>query len=209
MTGIRERKKKEARTKILHAAKAIFEEKDFESVKMSEIALKADLGVGTVYNYFDSKNEVFMETLVDTMGLDKDLKFDLSKLVEVETIQIVIDYTMQYIKKIKYFPKKLMKQMIKVSLSGKNSEYLLNQMMKYDFAFIQELENLLDEMNEEGLFVSEFDPQMASEVIYSTIMYEVLMYLYTDQIEIEWIEKNIEKRIRFVLMGKTINREKG
>ncbi len=77
MAGRREKKKKIAREKILKAALDIFEHKGFEKASISEIAEQADLGVGTVYNYFKSKDEIFIETFTSQMDVETSYDFDM------------------------------------------------------------------------------------------------------------------------------------
>lgn len=58
-------RKKEAgnkREQILHAAVEKFLEKDFYQVTVTEIAELAEVGKGTVYEYFSSKEELFKES---------------------------------------------------------------------------------------------------------------------------------------------------
>lgn len=45
--------------KIKEAAKAVFIEKGYSETKMSEIAAKASISVGTIYNYYKNKKDLF------------------------------------------------------------------------------------------------------------------------------------------------------
>ena len=56
----RELKKVENRQKILDAATHEFKTQGFAKTSVSDIMKKSDLGVGTFYNYFNSKEEVLM-----------------------------------------------------------------------------------------------------------------------------------------------------
>src|SRR3989304_9205514 len=51
----RERKKAEARRRIYEAAVHLFLEKGFEATTVAQIAGRADVGKGTVFNYFPHK----------------------------------------------------------------------------------------------------------------------------------------------------------
>lgn len=56
------RKKSEQRCQaILDAAKAVFEQVGFEQATMTEIAAKAGHSKATLYNYFSSKEQLFLE----------------------------------------------------------------------------------------------------------------------------------------------------
>ena len=58
--GLRERQKTGRTQRILDAATVLFTEKGFDQVKAEEIAEHAEVSVGTLYNYFGSKNEILL-----------------------------------------------------------------------------------------------------------------------------------------------------
>ena len=58
--GRRERKKLLSRKAILDAAVREFSRKGFKETSVADIMNAADLGIGTFYNYFESKEEILM-----------------------------------------------------------------------------------------------------------------------------------------------------
>lgn len=54
----RERKKQETREKIYHTALTLFRIQGFEKTSVDQITSRADVGKGTFYNYFPSKEAV-------------------------------------------------------------------------------------------------------------------------------------------------------
>lgn len=61
--GLRERQKNQRRKAILDAACALFVRDGFDATKTEAIADAAELSLGTLYNYFDSKGEVLLTLL--------------------------------------------------------------------------------------------------------------------------------------------------
>jgi len=51
----------ETRTRLLKAAKSVFEDNGFLAARISDITKRAGLSHGSFYNYFDSKQEIFRE----------------------------------------------------------------------------------------------------------------------------------------------------
>src|SRR3954463_15668552 len=60
----RQRRNREA---LIRAAKAVLTEKGIDAATMLEIAERADVGAGTVYSYFKSKDELAIAVLEDIM----------------------------------------------------------------------------------------------------------------------------------------------
>lgn len=60
MTGLRERQKAGRRRDILAAASQLFRNDGFADTSVEAIAALAEVGTGTVYNYFSSKGDLLM-----------------------------------------------------------------------------------------------------------------------------------------------------
>jgi len=72
MMGIAERRVKEKqrrRQAILQAAKGLFFKQGFATTTMTQIAAAAELGKGTLYLYFQNKEELYISLLVEGMQL--------------------------------------------------------------------------------------------------------------------------------------------
>ncbi|GIW13579.1 MAG: TetR family transcriptional regulator [Tepidiforma sp.] len=61
--GRLERRKARTRAAILQAASTLFHQQGFEETSIQQIAEAADTGVGTLYGYFTSKEELLREVL--------------------------------------------------------------------------------------------------------------------------------------------------
>jgi AcrR family transcriptional regulator len=59
--GLRERQKAERRQAISDAATALFVERGFDAVTLTEVAEAAGVSVKTIFNYFGSKEELFLD----------------------------------------------------------------------------------------------------------------------------------------------------
>ena len=61
MTGLRTRKKAEARDRIVDAAIALFDERGIEGTSMDDIARAVELSRATVFNYFPYKEAILVD----------------------------------------------------------------------------------------------------------------------------------------------------
>ena len=67
----RQKQKEEKKNRIIRAATQVFAQKGFAGTVMSDIAVQAGLGKGTLYEYFDSKEDLFFavfQWFTDQMG---------------------------------------------------------------------------------------------------------------------------------------------
>ncbi len=67
MTGApskREQLREERRQQIIDAALAVFTQKGFHAANVSDVAAQAGVSQGTIYWYFESKEELLMAALL-------------------------------------------------------------------------------------------------------------------------------------------------
>ena len=71
------RHKQEVRGRIIQSAIECFSKNGFDRTRMDEISLLADLSKGTLYNYFDNKEDLFNAICEDSLDL---LKIQLDQI---------------------------------------------------------------------------------------------------------------------------------
>lgn len=88
MVNIRDRKKLETQARILAAAAELFGERGIEAVTVEEIAARACVGKGTIYNYFVAKEHMVAALLVeiDREVFDRMDRLDISDLSAAEAL---------------------------------------------------------------------------------------------------------------------------
>jgi AcrR family transcriptional regulator len=64
-SGLRAEAKELFREAILRAAEAEFAERGFEAARIQDVAKRARIGVGTVYNHFDQKSDIVLALLAE------------------------------------------------------------------------------------------------------------------------------------------------
>jgi AcrR family transcriptional regulator len=71
--------------RIMNAARELFYEKNFNLVSMDDIARKASVGKGTIYNYFKSKDDLLLQLAVDVFSnFEKGINFSIEESNNVD-----------------------------------------------------------------------------------------------------------------------------
>ena len=73
----RDRKKSATRKRIITTALSLFGRKGIESTTIDEIAAAADIGKGTIYNYFRTKEDIVVAFVLD---IERTVQAELPKL---------------------------------------------------------------------------------------------------------------------------------
>jgi AcrR family transcriptional regulator len=86
--GIRERKKVETRSRILRSAVELFGRNGIDAVSVEDVATHADVGKGTVYNYFAAKEDMLAAFVIE---LDREALRGFGDLARADTLAEALD----------------------------------------------------------------------------------------------------------------------
>jgi len=198
MISIREIKKEKSRIDILSVSRDMFLDKGYDEVSMEEIAKKAFVGIGTLYNYYKNKGDIFIAVLQNELEDNQNLETELSLSTYDDVLSYIIDYIEKYLKKFEWaFSKKIMNGFMKamVSLGTKNNK-LFKAMTKLDFIFIDDLEKHLVKLQEVGMLRG--NCRQMAELTYAAIMYEFFILLYFDFQTIDEVKENIKSKLTVI-----------
>ncbi|GLC29192.1 TetR/AcrR family transcriptional regulator [Clostridium omnivorum] len=93
-------KSKEAKTKILKAAEAIFAEKGFDGARVDEIAKKAKVNKALLYYYFENKEKLLEELVRDNINQTMNKKEKVLKEIKSfnkEDIEVFFDKVFKHL----------------------------------------------------------------------------------------------------------------
>ncbi|MFQ3545009.1 TetR/AcrR family transcriptional regulator [Halobacillus rhizosphaerae] len=201
MLNRRKEKKQETRDAIVSVAKRLFFEQGYEETTTGEIAKQADIGVGTLFNYFKTKAdllvEVFSEDFVEELD---DLETSLTEAdLQFAASDLVYQYIEQRIKRYKVFTKKMMKDMIGVSLSAfKSKPEIMKKFIGLDFMFVDDLIQFMNQLKDKHVLPQEFDSNQAGEIIYSSLAFEFLVFIYQDELIFDDFMNGVQNKLHFI-----------
>ncbi|MDM8533134.1 TetR/AcrR family transcriptional regulator [Clostridiaceae bacterium HSG29] len=195
MLGKREKKKVETKKKIIEVAYKMFDENGYENTSINDIAKESGLGVGTVYNYFPSKDNIFVETFEKKMQNTLDKDYIIKKHNDKEVYEIINEYINNFDIGFKYIPKQLLLELFRIVVGSKKNMKMLNKFAEMDFKFIDKIEVILIELKNEGKLNESADARNLSEIIYSIYAFELMMYIYNKGMTFEEATRKINKKV--------------
>lgn len=91
---LREDEREVRKQLIIKAAMELFEEKSFHEIGMRDIALKAGVSAASIYRYFPSRDDLFVEALIQDINIiEKRLQQRLENGSNIEELAVaVVDY---------------------------------------------------------------------------------------------------------------------
>lgn len=206
MAGLREIKKKNTKKAILEYAEKVFKEKGYSQVKTSEIAKAVGIGEGTLFNYFSSKGQLFLEAVFRDFQTER-YKICINKDIDehflVDEIMNLIDF---YIKKMASVNKNLLREYFSIVFSSNNIESLLTRksLFHMDEMIMIELKELFHELKKTHRGAKEFDADTATTCIYSCVITQFTMFTYSNDLNYTAVTENLRQQIKLIINGKTI-----
>ncbi len=108
MARLSKEQKEEIRKKILEQSNLLFIELGYDKTSTSKIAKKVGIAEGTIFNYFDSKADIFLEVM--TMGF---VPADISTVIDTKNgvYDIIYDFLYTSFKTFAVMPKRMMRDL--------------------------------------------------------------------------------------------------
>lgn len=199
MSGLRERKKEQRERRILDAALDLFRNKGFADTSIEQIAERAEVGVGTLYNYFHSKNELLVAMIA--RATDDIIEEGASVTAKpparpVDGVARLLDV---YSKHFAAYEKDLMRDML--SALFQRGQSMDGELVEQDFRLVTQIAQLLEHYRSEGLLDERFTTQHAAMSLYSFFIMNFLMYAATDAMTSDDINITLGAQIELFFFG--------
>ena len=83
----KQREREARRIEIINAAIQVFAEKGYDNATLEEIAQRAEFAKGTLYHYFNSKEELFLTLLFEGMDQFNKLAVQAAQLTHLSSVE--------------------------------------------------------------------------------------------------------------------------
>ena len=198
MARLSSKQKEIVRERIIEKSRKLFFEHGFKKTSTRMIAKAAGIANGTLFNYFDSKGEIFIEIL-STGYMKKDAMMAKVNSEDKLPSELIFDFCANNMAIFLSPPKNMLKETMGVVVSSINKKYnLLSKIMELDIGFIDELNSLIASLiNDRAL--RGCNPTLLSEAIYSSIIYDYVFFILSEELEKGDFLNRMKEKITFLV----------
>lgn len=196
--GLRERQKREREAQILRAAEGLFARRGFAATRMHEIAKRAGLAVGTLYNYFPSKPRILLalverDTAAGLRASERVVKNPPAD--PLAAIQRVLERDLDaYARR----ERALWRELVGAAVLEPT---LARGVFASDVRLIGLLASLLRELAIRGSLRGDLDPGRAAIALYGAFFTWFLTYVTNDALDIADVRKELRASVAVIADG--------
>ena len=166
--GLREKKKREARARILKAAEAIFVKEGYSKATTARIAREAEVGEGTIYNYFDSKSDILIAIFQRTF--EEELTMGAVVIDPNQSGEAIFhEHLSAILVKFKVLNKEWMREIFAILLKG-SSQKLQKGLFDLDKQMMDGVLQILKALQEAEMIKQDIDLEAVKEILYAVLM---------------------------------------
>jgi AcrR family transcriptional regulator len=176
--GVTERREKEKlmkKNEIIDAAEKVLFEKGFEQTKMEDIAKEAEYTKKTIYSYFSSKDEIYIEIMLRGFKVLNELYDNIlsssEEKSELEKMKLLGQGFVQFSLKFPGYFKVIMDYENKeIDFDANNENELLKKCYKEGQYSIELLNQCINNAIRKGEISSQNDPVTLSHILWSFVL---------------------------------------
>lgn len=197
--GLRDRQKREREHRILSAARKLFDRRGYAATSMEEVADRSGLAVGTIYNYFASKDDL----LVAIMNREADQLMALGERIlenpptdAAEAISALADL---FVHSITADERLLWREVIAAAVS--HPATLGARLFKADTRLLALVAAMIDKLKARGEIAPGIDSYRAAGVEYSLFLMWGMAFVMSDEMDEQTMREEIHRGIRLAVHG--------
>ncbi len=198
MAGLREKKKARTKEEILQSAIELFAEKGYNATTIEEIAERAVVGVGTVYNYFGSKRGLLLAYASreheHIARVGKEIIDRAGDNPEETVVALMWGCCESFLK----HDRSLVRQILIASFEEIDS--IGKEMARLDYELIDQIADLLRNYQQQGQIAADLPVQNAAMTLYGVMTMVSMAYL-GNELEENQLVDTIREQVKLVFRG--------
>lgn len=208
MKQLRKRKKENTRAKILQIAQDMFTSQGFSTTTTAEIAQKADIAEGTIYNYFSSKAEILTTLVQQTFFQYESYSWGPFPNDPKEAAEEICRFLDHYLQIARTTEKSLLREVYSIAFkpSGEG-RFVLTELIRFDSDLIDKVRNYLHALETDRLANFEINFSVFIETVYGIVMYQFGKFILVEDISYDNFLIELKEKLKLLISSIWIEKE--
>lgn len=198
MAGVREKKQAKTEAAILRSAAYLITKKGFDRTTVEDIAARAEVAVGTVYNYFGSKNELLVALMEretrDLLREGEAVSASLDVRVETALAGLLWTYAKGFLTK---YDRRMLREVFAAAFL--QPEALGKKMTRLDYELMGQIVELLRKYQQAGILKKTLPLDQAALVLYGSFALVLMIYLEYQEMTLDTVEQQLTTSVGLAL----------
>lgn len=196
MTGLRAKQKADRNRRILEAATSLFREVGYDSARIEDIAERAEVSVGTFYNYYENKGDILVATV--SMEVEEVLASGKS-IVEnppattLEALQVLIDQYFDH--SLVYLSKEMWRTAMAISIQQPESPFS-RRYTELDGRLCDQVSMLVQKLQLRGAVMPGIDAVAVGQMVFNNLNMMFLEFVKDEAMTLETLKERVARQNR-------------
>lgn len=200
MAGLRERQKAKRSSAILAAASTLFKQSGYEAARIEAIAERAEVSVGTFYNYYENKADLLLAIVV--MEVEEVLRQGQTVLADPPAVAeqaISALITTYYDHSLVYLTKEMWRTAMALAIQTPDAPFA-RRYRELDDALSEQIVDLMIGLKAEGRLQPQVDARAYGEMIFLTLNGLFTLFTTTQAMTLDQLNATMRDYIRALTM---------
>jgi AcrR family transcriptional regulator len=199
MSGRRQQQKRDRERALREAATRLFASQGYAASSMEDIAARAGLAVGTVYNYFPAKSELLLAILRAEVREVSEAVEAITKELPADPGDALIAVFESYLELLLRHDRALWREMLGAALATPDT--VGRGLFESDLELLGQLVRVLAELQSRGAIGDRFEPGRAAVALYSTFITSFMAWVASDDLDLDNVRAQIRNGVEILLHG--------
>jgi AcrR family transcriptional regulator len=196
MAGLRERQKADRERRILEAATGLFREVGYDAARIEDIAERAEVSVGTFYNYYQNKGDILLATVgmevEEVLAAGEGIVADPPADVVVALQRLINQY---YDHSLVYLSKEMWRTAMAISIQQPDTPFS-KRYTALDARLCSQVSTLIQRLQLRGVVIAGLDASAIGAMVFNNLNMMFTEFVRDEAMPIETLKADVARQNR-------------
>jgi AcrR family transcriptional regulator len=196
MAGLRERQKADRERRILEAATGLFREVGYDAARIEDIAERAEVSVGTFYNYYQNKGDI----LLATVGMEVEEVLSAGEAIVADPPGDVAEALRQLINQyydhsLVYLSKEMWRTAMAISIQQPETPFS-KRYTALDARLCAQVQTLIQRLQLKGVVIAGIDTAAVGAMFFNNLNMMFTEFVRDETMPLEMLKDDVARQSR-------------